>query len=946
MDSIINEEGEVVIEAAETEQDSDKKERSSETFLTASCTVDICEEPGSEKSRYSLVRDDIDEAAKRNTDYLILGFDTEYQSLKDEFTNEEVQQGLGKYEVLSYQFYAINAKGGEWGAIAIPDEGRRLSFAQSIVYALAKGVQGGAVRQVPKSIVLVGHYNRADLPAFDDRDQLFWRLNNVRQSLTNRGAPIKVRVQFSEDENDYSTINIYVRDTINLSAANRRSLAQIAPLVGLKKLKLSDDDEIDRELKQSMKVVRSDDWELFREYAMIDAEICARYYKRIADTVATLTGDFAPTVLPSIGMKLLMQEWEARPASIDAVEVIGRERVEERVYDDKRHYFRTEKSTPFVQDLHWWIDFATECYHGGRNEQLWFGPTPVGSYSDFDLAGAYPTAMAMIGRPRWAEAQAVRSLDEIEPNDLALVCVEFEFGADTRYPTLPVRSPNGLIFPLKGRSCCAMPEIELARQHGCKLRLRHGVRIPQDMNERIFAPFIKDAIAKRFVARAVKNDFDEAFWKEAANSVYGKTAQGLRDKRVLNLRSRRGERIPPSPITNPFIAAQITSMVRAVIGEIMSRVPAHRMVFSVTTDGFITDATAEEMVAARSGPLAKNFGRTRVELTGEDDTLTEKHAVRQLIGWRTRGQATLQVGESKIVLARAGIKPPIWSTEVEEQNNYILEAFFDRTPDRKIPLQVHTSLRDTLLWNADLVSKKIERRTSMEFDFKRKPHAVAMVSGRAMSINRDFDHIAFSTAPWESIDEFYKLRRYWDDYWGSTSPRCIKTLSDFRDFAGYFDMLASLDPKDAPWLRKGKNADLKRLQRDLCRAFKQGRAGLHPYGSMSAAQFAAVLDECGMKERGVVTTRATVENGKRAGSTFKPHTTPRTAAALHVLRRLQERMPTLEAATILSEPMAGFELSDALTASCPIIDQLRAARSAEDNFEDEAEEPRGSVDLY
>jgi hypothetical protein len=40
-----------------------------------------------------------------------------------------------------------------------------------------------------------------------------------------------------------------------------------------------------------------------------------------------------------------------------------------------------------------------------------------------------------------------------------------------------------------------------------------------------------------------------------------KTAQGLREKRVFNLKSNKTQPIPESPITNLFFAAYITSMV-------------------------------------------------------------------------------------------------------------------------------------------------------------------------------------------------------------------------------------------------------------------------------------------------------------------------------------------------------------------------------------------------
>ena len=54
-----------------------------------------------------------------------------------------------------------------------------------------------------------------------------------------------------------------------------------------------------------------------------------------------------------------------------------------------------------LKELFWHEDFFTECYHGGRNEQFWFGPAFEAQWFDYDLSSAYPSAMALIGRPDW-----------------------------------------------------------------------------------------------------------------------------------------------------------------------------------------------------------------------------------------------------------------------------------------------------------------------------------------------------------------------------------------------------------------------------------------------------------------------------------------------------------------------------------------------------------------
>lgn len=179
-----------------------------------------------------------------------------------------------------------------------------------------------------------------------------------------------------------------------------------------------------------------------------------------------------------------------------------------------------------------------------------------------------------------------------------------------------------------------------------------------------------------------------------------------------------------------------------------------------------------------------------------------------------------------------------------------------------------------------------------------------------------YRHVAFSTVPWRNADEFNAARKCRDDYW-KKSPRCIKSESDYAAFADHYDSLQALGTKKSKYLKK-QQGPLNRLSRDLCRAFKQGEAGLvAAYQRLTANQFAKILNEAGLK-----VSRADVENGKR--SAFQSSTTPPTAAVLEVLARLEEHLPELDRDCILSAPaQAGVLLMPALDRHCSFIERLQ-----------------------
>ena len=97
-------------------------------------------------------------------------------------------------------------------------------------------------------------------------------------------------MRFDDEEADEIEISVYVRDTMLLAPAGRKSFAELGKLIDREKMRLSKDDDEEIEMKRNMKELRSSDWELFREYALIDAEISAKYFLKLTEMYQTVTG--------------------------------------------------------------------------------------------------------------------------------------------------------------------------------------------------------------------------------------------------------------------------------------------------------------------------------------------------------------------------------------------------------------------------------------------------------------------------------------------------------------------------------------------------------------------------------------------------------------------------------------------------------------------------------
>jgi hypothetical protein len=747
---------------------------------------------------------------------------------------------------------------------------------------------------LPKDMYIISHFTKADLPAFQEFKQEDEKYKLGLAALRNTFVSLKDRYTPSiETVDDPVELRVKFRDTYLLSPQAQRKLSDLGEMLGYKKIVLDEDYKKEKLIKENMTSFFENNLEKFEEYAKIDAVIARKYAEKIMIQQFNLTGLWnIPVTLTGIGIAKLDQLWEQDISLPDVLSIVGKEKHEEKIWSSKSNRLIKKKSEVFIDKVHWNQDFAIAGYHGGRNEQFQFGISDKEVWYDWDLESAYPTAMNLIGLPEWDKLEYLTSKDQVEGlkyTDLAIVAVNFKFKDDVRFPCLPTRSENGIIFPLEGYSVCGVQELKVAIDEGLleEWELVHGVYVPSDKNNTIFSGYLNMCVAQRIKAKKGGDKFNDKFWKELVNSTYGKTAQGLRERKIFNLKDLETQPLPPSKFTNPFIAGFITSFVRATLAEVLNRLPPHIKVLNVITDGFLTNANEQDVLHAAEGHIGRLFTQSAIAL-GKEQAFGLKHRARQVLGFRTRGSATIEEYEelvegeenTEFILQRGNIK--LLDTYTKKQDNIaIVDLFLDRHGDQLIATTNAMGVRDMWLDGNDLTDKMTIKALSMEFDYKRKPINMRDVQFEWNEEKRS--HITYETKPWRTLEEFQRLRTYLEEY-NNYKRKVVKTLDDYRQMVSY---VKGKEGSHKTSYIPNKTGVLGRLRQELCSAYYQYQGGMKQAHKIKAGQYAALLRDCGID-----CMVKDVYNGKKR--LFTMHNVPSTDEVIEALNKIRERIPELK----------------------------------------------------
>ena len=537
---------------------------------------------------------------------IVYSLDAETQAYTDDLGNL-------RNKVLSYQIGALNIKKRTYReCIVFPENGKRLRLRDIIAKAI--GLAGlGRSKANGAKVLQITHYGIMEWSLFKDRkdvSSLFKEVHKVPvcfRSKEIKSVPLEGR--------HYVKVLFRSSDTYLHAPAGFRTLDKLSQMTITRKVSIGD-------CIKDMEGLLRDDRDLFIYYALSDIRATLEYEALFLQKVYLMTGTpCLPVTLGDLSVKCfdsMIRDMNNIPKTpvlkiIDnepLLRLMGKEITN---YTDSKGHNR--KSYRYTDKYLWNKTLCSDSYYGGLNISFICGErkaSPDKVFLDLDFSGAYPTALAACGdidfnsvSVRFNEIQ-VRTVDELlkylkmDLCDISEVphyyfCLDFKWAPDTLFPSIPCHTDAGLIYPLEGYTYCTMPELLYALSTGkvsVTINAYTGFKSKRDAFT--LAGVFKKLTEER--KKSVKGTLEERMWKEVSNTLYGKMAQGIKERKVFDITRNESRTLGPSPISCVYYASSCTGLVRAALSSAIDVIGNADgcSVVCATTDGFIAEVPLPE----------------------------------------------------------------------------------------------------------------------------------------------------------------------------------------------------------------------------------------------------------------------------------------------------------------------------------------------------------------
>lgn len=646
-------------------------------------------------------------------------------------------------------------------------------------------------------VTIICHTGKADISVFRrskyDID-ILRRLSEVQGGWMTT-EHVHLTAANDRNRNYYWLINLCVRDTLGLTPAENKSLKALGKVIHRPKI------ELPPNVIEHMAAFAISNPVEYYKYAMNDADIvvsfCAELFQCNHAVPMTLSSAAASSMYGSIKKYFGVSTKE----DYDRI-YRGLEMLDEGIIPAKDECMKFLKATRYVPirdnpDARLVSEYFEESYTGGFNASFYIGWI-TDQTTDFDLQNAYPTAMANIIDIDWSKN--VRDFprnydlslqDLLNPLIPAVAVGDFDFPEDCYCPNIPVPVKGGMkIYPRHGRHVyMAGPDMYLALKLGAKIKIFRGftcMMLEKDGKpSQCLAYAVTNLVQDRMLAKEKYRDnpLVEKSLKTMVNSCYGKTAQNVSPKTRYNAKTMGRVDAEPSTVTSPYHAAYTTALVRCMLIACINQL--HDMgyhVYSVTTDGFITDAPTEVVRGLDAYGFAGIFqnGRYILNQTREECEANQvwepKHFNDTFLNITTRGNVAVN---DKGVLAHNSYTTGETKDSRADRDAYII-AVLSREGRLKCPTKVWTAFSEIVERKHDFHVSESIRQLSMNFDYKRCPIVETAVDTPVHYDSADGQYhvdtviAEYNTRPFNDVEEFFNYRTTMQN------EDCVKITADLK----------------------------------------------------------------------------------------------------------------------------------------------------------------------
>ncbi len=644
-------------------------------------------------------------------------------------------------------------------------------------------------------ITLICHTGKADISVFRrskyDVD-LLRKLGEIQGGwMTTEN--VRIKAENDKNYNYYWLINLSVRDTLGLTPADNKSLKSLGKVINKPKI------ELPPKVIENMATFALTNPIEFYKYAMNDADIvvsfCSELFQCNHAIPMTLSSAAASSMYGSI------KEYFGVNKRSDYDRIYrGLEMLDEGIIPSKDECMKFLKATRYVPirdnpDAKLVSEYFEEAYTGGFNASFYIGWIEEQT-TDFDLQNAYPTAMANIIDIDWSKN--VRDFprnyelswqDITNPLIPAVAVGDFDFPDDCYCPNIPVPVKGGMkIYPKHARHVyMSGPDMYLALKLGARIKIFRGFTCQMLTKDgkpsQCLAYAVTNLVQDRMTAKKLYKDnpLVEKSLKTMVNSCYGKTAQNVSPKTRYNAKIMGRVDSEPSTVTSPYHATYTTALVRCMLIACINQL--HNLgyhVYSVTTDGFITDAPTEVVRSLDAYGFADIFQKGRyilnqtTEACEANQVWEPKHFNDTFLNITTRGNVAVN---DKGVLAHNSYTTGEVKDSRADRDAYII-AVLSREGRLKCTTKVWTEFSEIVERKHDFHVSESIRQLSMNFDYKRCP-----ITETAKDTPVHYDSVdgqyhvdttiaEFDTRPFNDVEEFLNYRKTMHN------EDCVKVKAD------------------------------------------------------------------------------------------------------------------------------------------------------------------------